>query len=87
MRNKVRRLNKIRAAIQAGPCTVGALTDKLVAGAILAHQRQLAINETLAHIAYLRYSGLVERRIRPDGIYEWYSTSNAPLEVDGLIPS
>jgi len=87
MRNKVRRINKIRAAIQAGPCTVGALTDKLVAGAILAHQRQLAINETLAHIAYLRYSGLVERRIRPDGIYEWYSTSSAPLEVEGLVPS
>ena len=66
---------------RTGPCTVGALTDRLVAGAHLAHQRQLAINETLAHIAYLRWSGVIERRIRPDGIYEWYSTSDAPLDV------
>jgi glyoxylase-like metal-dependent hydrolase (beta-lactamase superfamily II) len=87
MRNKVRRLEKIRHAIQDGPCTVGDLADRLVAKAILAHQRQLAINETLAHIAYLRYSGLVERRIRPDGIYEWFSTSDAPLDVGGLLPS
>ena len=86
MRNKVRRLERIRQAIQDGPCTVGALTDKLVARAILAHQRQLAINETLAHIAYLRWSGLIERRIRPDGIYEWFSTSDAPLDVGRTAP-
>ena len=85
MRNKARRMHRIRSAIADGPCTVGALTDRLVAGAILAHQRQLAINETLAHIAYLRYSGLIERRIRPDGVYEWFSTSSAPLDVDALI--
>jgi glyoxylase-like metal-dependent hydrolase (beta-lactamase superfamily II) len=87
MRNKVRRLDRIRKAIQEGPCTVGALTDRLVARAILAHQRQLAINETLAHIAYLRWSGLIERRIRPDGIYEWFSTSDAPLDIAGLVTS
>ena len=85
MRNKVRRLDRIRRAIQDGPCTVGALTDRLVAGALLAHQRQLAINETLAHIAYLRWSGLIERRIRPDGVYEWYSTSDASLDVAAVI--
>ena len=87
MRNKVRRLDRIRRAIQDGPCTVGALTDRLVAGAILTHQRQLAINETLAHIAYLRWGGLIERRIRPDGVYEWFSTSDAPLDVADLIAS
>ena len=43
---------------------------------ILAHQRQLAINETLSHIAYLRWSGEVERRTRPDGVYEWYLTGS-----------
>jgi hypothetical protein len=60
------------------------LADLLVARAILAHQRQLAINETLAHVAYLRWSGVVERRTRPDGVYEWYATSDAPLEVAAL---
>jgi glyoxylase-like metal-dependent hydrolase (beta-lactamase superfamily II) len=81
LRNMVRRMEKIRNAIQAGPCTVTELADRLVAKAILAHQRQLAISETLAHIAYLRWSGAVERRTRPDGVYEWYATSDAPLDV------
>ena len=58
-----------------------------MAKAILAHQRQLAINETLANIAYLRWSGLIERRIRPDGIYEWYSTGKGRLDVGQLLPS
>ena len=30
---------------------------------------------------YLRWSGVVERRTRPDGVYEWYSTRDGPLEV------
>ncbi|HTF55271.1 MAG TPA: MBL fold metallo-hydrolase [Pseudonocardia sp.] len=81
IRTKVRRLEKIRRAIRDRPSSVTELADRLVAKAILAHQRQLAISETLAHIAYLRWSGLIERRTRPDGVYEWYSTSDAPLEV------
>jgi len=47
----------------------------------------MAINETLAHIACLRWAGLIERRIRPDGIYEWYSTSDEPLDVARLVAS
>lgn len=81
LRNKVRRLHRIRGAIQQRPSTVTELADLLVAKAILAHQRQLAISETLAHIAYLRWSGAVERRTRPDGVYEWYATGDGPLEV------
>lgn len=72
-RTKLRRLEKVRAAIAAQPSSVVELADRLVAKAILAHQRQLAINETLSHIAYLRHSGEVERRTRPDGVYEWYA--------------
>jgi glyoxylase-like metal-dependent hydrolase (beta-lactamase superfamily II) len=84
IRNKMRRMDRIRRAIRERPTTVGELTDKLVVGAMLGHQRQLAINETLAHIACLRYARLIERRIRPDGIYEWYSTSDDPLDVARL---
>ena len=84
VRNKVRRLESIRRAIREKPSTVTELADRLVAKAILAHQRQLAISETLAHIAYLRWSNLVERRTRPDGVYEWYSTGDGPLEVAAL---
>jgi hypothetical protein len=39
---------------------------------VLHFQRNLALSETLAHVACLRWSGRVERRIRPDGTYEWY---------------
>ena len=74
-----RRLDSIRRAIREQPSTVTELADRLVAKAVLAHQRQLAISETLAHIAYLRWSGLVERRTRPDGVYEWYATSADPI--------
>jgi glyoxylase-like metal-dependent hydrolase (beta-lactamase superfamily II) len=85
LRNKLRRLETIRRAIRERPSTVTELADRLVAKAVLAHQRQLAISETLAHIAYLRWSGVVERRTRPDGVYEWYSTGDAALEVDELV--
>ena len=84
LRNKVRRLEKIRRAIREQPRSIVELADLLVAKAILAHQRQLAINETLAHVAYLRWSGVVERRTRPDGIYEWYATADTPLDVSAL---
>jgi hypothetical protein len=33
--------------------------------------------ETLAHLAYLRWQGLIERRTREDGVYEWYSTDQS----------
>ena len=86
MRNKVRRLEKIWQSILEQPSTVTELADRLVSKAILAHQRQLAINETLAHVAYLRWSGLVERRTRADGVYEWFPTSRSPLDVSALLP-
>jgi glyoxylase-like metal-dependent hydrolase (beta-lactamase superfamily II) len=86
-RNKIRRLLAIRRAIQERPSTVTELADRLVVKAVLAHQRQLAISETLAHIAFLRWSGVVERRTRPDGVYEWYTTSERPLALSGLLPA
>lgn len=84
VRNKLRRLQRVRRAIADRPSSVVELADQLVSKAILAHQRQLAINETLAHIAFLRWCAVVERRTRPDGVYEWYATSDAPLDVTGL---
>jgi len=75
LRTKTRRLGKIHDAIREAPSSVTELADRLVVKAVLAHQRQLAINETLAHIAYLRWSGAVERRARPDGVYEWFAVS------------
>lgn len=73
-RNKQRRLDAIHAMIQRQPCTVREIAEVHVAKALLQFQRNLAMAETLAHLAYLRWQGLIERRTREDGVYEWYST-------------
>jgi glyoxylase-like metal-dependent hydrolase (beta-lactamase superfamily II) len=82
-RNKLRRMEAIRRMIVSRPCTVNDVATQLVARAIRSFQRQFAINETLSHIAFLRWSGLIERRARPDGVYEWFSISDAPIDVAG----
>jgi glyoxylase-like metal-dependent hydrolase (beta-lactamase superfamily II) len=74
VRNKQRRLERIHAMIREQPCTVSDIAEKQVAKALMGFQRNLALAETLAHLAYLRWQGLIERRTRPDGTYEWYST-------------
>ena len=75
-RSKMRRLDNIRQAIRDQPRTVTEIADELFSRAVLRFQRNFAMSETLAHIAYLRWSGEVERRTRPDGIYEWYATGS-----------
>ncbi len=77
IRNKERRLRAVRELIEDAPRTVTEIADLLVAKAMRRFHRNLALSETLAHVAYLRWSGLVERRTRPDGVYEWYATGPA----------
>jgi glyoxylase-like metal-dependent hydrolase (beta-lactamase superfamily II) len=72
-RNKARRTQGIRDLIEEQPRTMGEIAERLVEKALLGFQRNMALSETLAHIAYLRGSGLIERRLRPDGVYEWYA--------------
>lgn len=73
-RNKARRQEGIRVAIEERPRTVSEIASQLLEKALLdAHKNNLALTETLAHIAYLRWSGVIDRRIRPDGSYEWYA--------------
>ena len=77
LRNKMRRLDAIRQAVEDGPKTVVEIADRVFTRVMLQHQRSFALAETLAHIAYLRHDGVVERRIRPDGVYEWYAIREA----------
>jgi glyoxylase-like metal-dependent hydrolase (beta-lactamase superfamily II) len=74
-RSKMRRLEAIRLAIREQPRSVPEIADELFTRAVVRFQRNFAMSETLAHIAYLRWSGLVERRTRSDGSYEWYTTA------------
>lgn len=73
VRNKLRQIDQVRDRIERRPCTVMEITEDLVARTIVPSQRNWAMAETLAHIAYLQYQGIVERRPRPDGVYEWYA--------------
>jgi len=77
-RNKLRRAQAILDLVEASPCSVREIADRLVAKAVLSFQRNMALSETLAHVAYLRWSGRIERRIRPDGVYEWFATPENP---------
>jgi len=86
LRNKIRRLAAIRQAIEHRPSTVVEITDRVFTSVMLTYQRSFALAETLAHIAYLRSSGEVERRTRPDGVYEWYATGNATAGGSTLGP-
>jgi glyoxylase-like metal-dependent hydrolase (beta-lactamase superfamily II) len=74
-RNKARRLAAIRERIEERPRSVVEIAELVFTRTILDYQRSFALAETLAHIAYLRHDGLVERRVRDDGIYEWYATT------------
>jgi glyoxylase-like metal-dependent hydrolase (beta-lactamase superfamily II) len=80
VRNKTRLLTRIREAIEDRPSTVVEVTDRVFSKTMLNFQRSFALSETLAHIAYLRSDGLVERRTRPDGVYEWYATGRPAPE-------
>ena len=60
-------------SLQEAPCTVGMLTDRLVGRGMASHQRELAVDELFAHVVYLRHSDLIERRVRSDGLYEWFA--------------
>jgi hypothetical protein len=71
-RNKLRRTQVIRRLIVTRPCTVNDVATQLVVEAIRSFQRQMVVNETLSHIAFLRWSALIEgmpartiRRRRP----------------------
>jgi glyoxylase-like metal-dependent hydrolase (beta-lactamase superfamily II) len=84
IRSKRRRLQAIRDLIQRKPHTVVEVADQVFAQEMPSWQRSFALSETLAHIAYLRSSGVVERRTRADGVYEWYLKGGGMEEVIGV---
>jgi hypothetical protein len=81
LRNKRRRLKAIQDLIAKRPHTVVEIADQVFARDLPNWQRSFALSETLAHIAYLRSEGVVERRTRSDGVYEWYRKSTGTESV------
>lgn len=64
-----RRLGAILQVIRRDPKTAEEITKAIFGDTLLNFQKRLALGEALAHLAYLRLNGEVERSTRADGIY------------------
>jgi glyoxylase-like metal-dependent hydrolase (beta-lactamase superfamily II) len=73
-RHHDRRLGSILQVIRRSPHSAEEITDEVFGGTLLNFQRRLALGEALAHLAYLRKRGEVER-IEDDGTYKYIKTS------------
>lgn len=69
-RHHHRRLGSILQVIRRSPRTAEEITDEVFGDALLNVQRRLALGEALAHLAYLRKRGEVER-IDDNGTYKY----------------
>ncbi|MGH2735233.1 MAG: MBL fold metallo-hydrolase [Actinomycetota bacterium] len=68
-RHHDRRLGAITQVIRREPHTASEITDAIFGDTLLHFQRRLALGEALAHLAYLRQDGEIERLRADDGTY------------------
>ena len=78
-RHHDRRLGAIVQVVKREPHTASEITDEIFGNALLNFQRRLALGEALAHLAYLRRNGEIER-IERDGKYLYRKRSPRPRE-------
>jgi glyoxylase-like metal-dependent hydrolase (beta-lactamase superfamily II) len=74
-RHHDRRLGAILQVIRKTPHTAAEITDAIFGEALLNFQRRMALGEALAHLAYLRAAGEVERLEEGDGTYLYKKVS------------
>ncbi|MGH2756177.1 MAG: MBL fold metallo-hydrolase [Actinomycetota bacterium] len=70
-RHHDRRLGSILQVVRREPHTAQEITDEIFGEALLHFQRRLALGEALAHLAYLRKRGEVERVESGGGTYRY----------------
>lgn len=70
-RHHDRRLGSILQIIRREPHTASEISDELFGAELLNFQRRLALGEALAHLAYLRRRGEIERFVGDDGRYRY----------------
>lgn len=68
-RHHDRRLGAIVQVVRREPHTANEITDEIFGATLLNFQRRLAFGEALAHLAYLRQNGEIERFRNDDGIF------------------
>lgn len=70
-RHHDRRLGSILQVVRNEPHTADEITDEVFGNTLMNFQRRLAIGEALAHLAYLRKRGEIERFTDDDGTYRY----------------
>lgn len=70
-RHHDRRLGAILQVIRHEPHTATEITEAIFGGTLLNFQKRLALGEALAHLAYLRRRGEIERIASDDGTYRY----------------
>ncbi|MDQ3940532.1 MAG: MBL fold metallo-hydrolase [Actinomycetota bacterium] len=68
-RHHDRRLGAILQVVRHEPRSAAAITDEIFGTALLHFERRLALGEALAHLAYLRKRGEIERVTAADGTF------------------
>lgn len=83
-RHHDRRLGNILQVIRHEPRSASVIVDEVFGSTLLHFERRLALGEALAHLAYLRKRGEVERIESDDGtfLYKKVSRRRTPVEVE-----
>jgi glyoxylase-like metal-dependent hydrolase (beta-lactamase superfamily II) len=74
-RHHDRRLGSILQVIRRQPLTADQITEEIFGSELLNFQRRLALGEALAHLAYLRKRGEIERFKDDNGVYLYKKVS------------
>jgi glyoxylase-like metal-dependent hydrolase (beta-lactamase superfamily II) len=77
-RHHDRRLGAILQVIRREPKTASDITEEIFGSTLLNFQKRLALGEALAHLAYLRKRGEIERLDGPDGTYLYKKAQRRP---------
>lgn len=77
-----RRLGAIVQVVRREPHTASQITDEIFSRTLLNFERRLALGEALAHLAYLRLSGEIERVEGEDGKLRYQKASRRSREVE-----
>lgn len=82
-RHHERRLGSVLQVIRREPHTAEEITEGIFGATLLNFQKRLALGEALAHIAYLRKRGEVERIVGDDGTFRYLKKRrSAPEPVE-----
>lgn len=82
IRHHDRRLGSILQVVRHEEHTAGEITDEIFGTTLLNFQKRLALGEALAHLAYLRKRGEVERIERSDGTFAYKKVKRRHLDED-----